>query len=333
LTAVENDAVTRLRQLAGLATPMALRVAVTLGLPDRLRTTAGPADLAAELDVHPVALELLLGHLVTLGALDRTGTGYRTTDFGAHLGEDAGTGLADLLHLDRAGGRGELAFTELRHSVVTGEAGYPRRYGTDFWTDLATHPELRESFDRQMTHRIRTQLPAIVAGVDWARFGTIVDVGGGHGTLLAAILTAHPVVRGHLIDLDPTAEGARRTFADHGLTDRTEVTAASFFDPLPRGADAYLLADVLHDWDDPNAHRILARCAEALPPDGRVLVLEAIGGLRANSEMDLVMLTCYGSRERTLAEFRALAAPHGLAVHTVTPLTDVRCLLELRIGA
>ncbi|MFC3454147.1 methyltransferase [Amycolatopsis speibonae] len=327
----DNDRNDLLR-LAGLATPMALRVAVTLGLPDRLTGDgAAAAELAAELGQSPLPLDLLLGHLTTLGVLERTSTGYRTTAYGANLRVDAGNGLAGLLDMNAAGGRGELAFIELAHSIATGEAGYIRRYGQDFWADLAEHPHLRETFDRQMTQRFLTQVPGLVAGFDWSRFGTIVDVGGGHGSLLAAILTANPSVRGHLVDLAPTAAAAEKELREQGLEDRTEVTAGSFFDPLPVGADAYLLSDILHDWDDEHAHRILARCAEAARPGGRVLVVEAVGDLGAQTEWDLVMLVLYGGRERRLDELRELAAAHGLVFESVTTLTEQRSLLEFRI--
>ena len=315
--------------MAGLATPMALRVAVTLGLPDRL-LGAGATDeqLAAELDVAPVALDLLLGHLTTLGFLERTSTGYRTTEYGTNLRADADEFTNNLLRLDTAAGRAELAFVELARSIATGQAAYPHRYGQDFWADLAEHPHLRESFDRQMTLRFRDQIPRIVAGVDWSRFTTVVDVGGGQGALLAAILVAHPRLRGHLVDLEPTAADAVRTFRAQHLDDRVEVTGRSFFEPLPAGADAYVLFDILHDWDDEHAHRILARCAEAAHPTGRVLVIEAVGGRPGTSESDLTMLVIFGGRERRIDEFRALAAPHGLTLDTVTELTDQRCLLE-----
>ncbi|GAB3713940.1 methyltransferase [Amycolatopsis oliviviridis] len=316
-------------RLAGLATPMALRVAVTLGLPDRLTGEgAAAAELAAELGQSPLALDLLLGHLTTLGVLERTPDGYRTTEYGAKLRADAGNGLAGLLDMNAAGGRGELAFIELAHSVATGQAGYIRRYGKDFWTDLAEQPRLRESFDRQMTQRFLTQVPGLVAGFDWSRFDTIVDVGGGHGSLLAAILAANPSVRGNLVDLAPTAAAAEKELRERGLEDRIEVTAGSFFDPLPAGADAYLLSDILHDWDDEHAHRILARCAEAVRPGGRVLVIEAVGGLGAQTEWDLVMLVLYGGRERRLDELRELAAAHGLVFDSLTTLTGERSLLE-----
>lgn len=320
--------------MASLATPMALRVAVTLGLPDRLvGNGADAAELAVELDVAPVALDLLLGHLTTLGVVERTATGYRTTEFGANLCADAGNGFTNiLLRLDSAAGRAELAIIELAHSITTGQAAYPRRYGQDFWADLAENPSLRASFDRQMTLRFREQIPRLVAGFEWSRFTTIVDVGGGRGTLLAAILKAHSRMHGHLVDLTPTATEARQTFRAHDLDDRTEVTAGSFFDTLPAGADAYLLSDILHDWDDEHAHRILARCVEAAHPTGRILVIEPVGGRRASTEMDLSMLAIYGGRERRIDEFRTLAAPHGLVLDTVTDLTDQRCLLEFRFG-
>lgn len=330
---VGREDTTEILRLAGLATPMALRVAVTLGLPDRLADRSDTADrLAAELDVSPVALDLLLGHLTTLGVVERTPDGYRTTEYGANLRAGAGNNLATLLHLDTAGGRGELAFVELAHSITTGREAYSRRYGRDFWADLAEHPHLRESFDRQMTQRFREQLPHLVAGFDWSRFTTLADIGGGQGTLLAAILAAHPGLRGHLVDLPPTAADAERTFAAHDLTERADVTGGSFFDPLPPGADAYLLVDILHDWNDEQAGRILARCAEAAHPQSRILVVEAVGDLRADTAMDLVMLVSYGGRERRIDEFRTLAAAHGLILEEVTTPPGERCILEFRLA-
>ena len=311
---------------------MALRVAVTLALPDRLRGGAATEQVAADLNVSPVALELLLAHLTTLGILERTRAGYRTTDHGATLCADADNGLVNFLHLDMAGGRAELAFVDLLHSITTGEAAYTRRYGQDFWTDLAQHPHLRASFDKQMTDRFREQVPRIVARYDWGRFSSIVDVGGGHGTLLAAILAANPLVRGHLVDLEPTAGESLRTFTAHGVADRVDITASSFFDPLPAGASAYLLCDILHDWDDTRAREILARCAEAVHPDGRVLVIEAVAGRQASTEFTLAMLAIFGGRERDLGEFRALASACGLVLDAVSDLTDQRCLLEFVIA-
>lgn len=320
-----------IRAQAGLATPMTLRVAVTLALPDRLRAAPATTDqLATELNTSPAALHLLLSHLSTLGILEPTPTGYRTTDYGTTLCADADNGLTNLLHLNRAGGRAELAFVELLHSITTGEAAYPHHHGQDFWTDLANHPHLRESFDQQMIHRLQAQIPQIVSAYDWSHFSTIVDVGGGPGTLLAAILAAHPHLRGHLVDLPPAATEATKTFRAHDIEDRAQTTPASFFDPLPPGADAYLLCDILHNWPDDQAHQILARCTEAAHPETRILVIEPVGDRHANTEFDLAMLVIFGSRDRRLDEFRTLAEPHGLTLHAVKDLTTQRCLLDFR---
>lgn len=312
--------------MSGLVTPMALRVAVTLGLPDRLSDSpATAADLAPELEVDPLALDLLLAHLKTLGVIERTDAGYRTTDFGALLCVNADNNLNNLLNQHSAAGRADLAFVDLIHSVRTGEAAYPVRYGQDFWTDLTEQRRLRDAFDVQMTERMRDQVPQVVRNFDWSRFGTLVDVGGGHGSLLAAILEANPAMRGHLVDLEDTAAGARAVLALYELGDRAEVTGGSFFDPLPAGADAYLLFDILHDWDDENAHRILARCAEAMPAGGRLLVVESLGG---SSEFDLVMLVHFGGRDRGLHDFERLASRHGLTLVSTTQVTGGRTLLE-----
>lgn len=316
--------------MASLATPMALRVAVTLGLPDRLRDGAAVDDLATQLRLSPVGLELLLNHLTTLGIVETAGDGYRTTDFGATLCADANNGLTNFLHLNMAGGRAEMAFVELLHSVTTGQTGYARRFGREFWADLDEHPDLRAQFDQQMVHRFREQLPQIVAGYDWGRFTSIVDVGGGNGTVLAAILDACPATTGIVVDLEPTAAAASQLFAERGLGNRARGIAGSFFDPLPAGAQGYLLVDILHDWDDEHAHRILARCAEAATPDSRVLIVGMVRGRNALTEFELAMFVIFGGRERRIEEFEALAAGHGLVLEGTSDVSDGRCLLEFR---
>ncbi|WP_329792976.1 methyltransferase [Lentzea sp. DG1S-22] len=324
-----EDDVQALRRMSGLVTPMALRVAVTLGLPDRLRDRPATAhDLAPGLGVDPLALDLLLAHLAFLDVVERTDAGYRTTGFGALLGAEAGNGLNNLLHHDTAAGRADLAFADLLHSVRTGEPAYPVRYGRDFWTDLAEQPHLREAFDRQMTDRMCNWVSGVVAGVDWSRFATLVDVGGGRGSLLAAVLEANPGTRGHLVDLEDSAAGARELLRERGLGDRAEVTGGSFFDPLPPGGDAYLLVDVLHNWDDEQAHRILARCAEAAPAGARVLVVESPGG---STEFDLVMLVHFGGRDRGSDDLAELASAHGLVLESVSPVAGGRSVLEFRV--
>jgi 2,7-dihydroxy-5-methyl-1-naphthoate 7-O-methyltransferase len=176
------------------------------------------------------------------------------------LTEDAPDGIKPLLDINRAGGRAELAFVELLVMVTTGVPAYPRRYGRGFWADLDARPELRRSFDAQMNWRFRVQAAQIAQRFDWSRFSEILDIGGGDGTVLAAILHAHPDLHGRVLDVSPTAAAANHRFAAVGLDDRASAVAGSFFDPLPVGADAYLLSDILHDWDDDHARKILSGC-------------------------------------------------------------------------
>lgn len=331
----EPTAVPSIRAMAELATPMAIRVAATLSLVERAGSAGATVErLAAETATVPSAIRCLLDHLVTIGAfdLDRESGRYRPTSLGAQLSEDAPEGIKPLLDINCAGGRAELAFVELLGTVITGTPAYVHRYGRDFWADLDANRELRRSFDAQMNWRIRVQAPQIAQRVDWGRFAEILDVGGGDGTVLEAILRAHPGIRGRVLDLAPTAAAAVDRFAAAGLGDRAGAVSGSFFEPLPVGADAYLLVDILHDWDDERARTILAGCRRAALPDGTVVVIEPVRGRGVGTAMDLFMLMCFGGRERTVDELVALAADCGLALREWGPVSDGRTALEFGVA-
>ncbi len=319
-----------LRDMAGLATPMALRVAATLRLPDLIGGHgATAADLAAWTRTSPVALTRLLDHLISLRVLEHIDGRYRNNELGDCLREEiAGATLRDDLDIGSALGRAELAFVELLHTVATGRSGYERHYGRDFWTDLAATPALQSSFDAKMTRRIRIKAEQIARRFDWSRYPRLVDVGGGQGSLLAAILDAHPELHGQLVDLPATATRAADAFATAGLTHRATTTAGSFFDPLPTGADAYILHDILHDWDDQHAHLILGQCAMAAGTSGNILVIEAMRDHNADTGIDLAMMVFFGGRERSQAELTTLAAQHHLTLSSTTQVAVNRTLLE-----
>ena len=314
---------------------MSIRVAATLNLVELAGSAGATAErLASETGTATPALQCLLDHLVTIGVFDRDVKSghYRPTDLGAQLRADAPDGIKPLLDINSAGGRADLAFVELLGTVTTGTPGYVQRYGRDFWTDLDARPELRRSFDAQMKWRFRVQAAQIAERFDWSRFCEVVDVGGGDGTVLAAILHAHPGLRGRVLDLSPTAAAAADRFAATGLDDRAAAVAGSFFDPLPVGADAYLLSDILHDWDDDNARKILAGCRRAAAPEGAVVVIEPVRGQGADTAMDLFMLMCFGGRERTVDELAGLAADCGLMLHGSGPVADGRTALEFGVA-
>ncbi|QKW35418.1 methyltransferase [Actinomadura sp. NAK00032] len=324
----------RLWAAADLVTPMAIRVAATLRLADHI--AAGrrtPAALAAAVDAEPDALGRVMRHLVTAGVLAPEGDGaYGLTELGERLRDDHPERMRALLDLEGSIGRAELCFVELLHTVRTGEPAFPRRFGRGYWEDLSADAGRAASFDALMGDRLAAEGPAIAAAYPWGDLGRVVDVGGGNGSLLIALLRAHPELRGTVVDLAGPVARAEEAIAEAGLGDRADARAGSFFDALPAGAGGYVLSGVLHDWDDGEARRILRRCADAAAGTGRVLVVDHVADSRGgapDTEGDLRMLCYVRGRERTLAELAELAASAGLRAGPVTP-GGSRSIVELR---
>nr|WP_050793927.1 methyltransferase [Streptomyces viridosporus] len=321
--------------MAHLATPMAVRVAATLRVADHLARAPHTATRLAEaVGADEDALDRVLRHLAHKGVLRRDDTGrYTLTELGQPLRSDHPAGLCAMLDIEGAVGRAELSFVHLLHSVRTGEAAFPALFGRTFWEDLAADAARAASFDTRMGADLAAARRAdIVSGYDWGALGHVVDVGGGDGSLLIALLGAHPRLRGTVVDLPDTAATARTALADAGLADRGDAVAGDFFEPLPPGAGGYLLSSVIHDWGDDEARAILRRCAQAARPGGRVLVVERIGadGESPGTAMDLRMLAYYGGKERGVAELSVLAEQCGLAVAAVHP-AGALSVLELTV--
>ncbi|MEV0829585.1 methyltransferase [Nonomuraea rubra] len=318
----------RLWALAHLGTPMALRVAATLRIADRLAKAPGTGkELAGAVGADPGALERLMRYLAARGVFRRDPSGaYTLTPLGEELREDHPAGMRAMLDLEGWEGRAELSFAHLLHSVRTGEAAYPRQFGRSFWDDLAADPARSAAFDARMAAEMPARAPAIVAGYDWGTLGHLVDVGGGDGSLLVALLTAFPALRGTVLDQPETAAAARAALESAGLAERGSAVGGSFFDPLPPGADGYLLSWILHDWNDDDARAILRRCAQAVRPGGSVFVVEDFGpdGESPRTGMDLRMLVYYGGRERGIADLRPLAHDAGLEIASVHPADTLK---------
>lgn len=318
--------------MANLSTPMAIRVAATLRIADRISGgTTEPDVLADAVGADRDALRRLLRHLVVRGVLTHSPDGgYGLTPLGEALREDHPAGLRAWFDTG-TGGRGELSFVELLHSVRTGGAAFPVRYGKGFWEDLADDPERTAVFHRGLGRDVARREGEVAAALDWSRARSVVDIGGGDGSLLRSLLLAFPGLSGTVLDLGDAADRARETFAAAGLTTRARAVAGSFFEPLPAGADVYLLSLVLHDWDDDACVAVLARCAAAAGPRGTVLVVESVGaaGDARHTGMDLRMLCLYGARERDADDFTALAARAGLRLAGVR-LGDRTASFELR---
>lgn len=316
----ESEAIQRLGQLSDLVSPMAVRIAATLRLPDHIAggsTTA--AALAECTGSNPGALSRLLRHLVAIDVLAQQGEHFALTELSEAMREGHGENRGPLtLDLRSAVGRIQLAAVGLLECIKTGGPAYPLVHGRGFWDDLAADPALGAGFDAFMGSG---DLSPFVAAYDWSAVRHVVDVGGGNGNRLIHLMRACPDLRGTLVELPGPAERARSRFADAGLTERITVVARSFFEPLPAGADVYVLSAILHDWPDAEAGAILRRCAAAAGAKGRVLVVDQVmdsaDDLAGMTGFDLFMLICCGGQERTLEEFRALGRDAGLRLRSV----------------
>jgi 2,7-dihydroxy-5-methyl-1-naphthoate 7-O-methyltransferase len=312
---------------ADLVTPMAIRVAATLRLADHIAVGTDTTEaLADAVGADRDAVGRLMAHLVTAGVLSRSGETWALTALGEQLRDDDPARLRAWLDLDGAIGRADLSFVQLLHSVRTGEPAFPRHFGRPYWEDLAADADRSASFDALMGARLVADAPKVAAAFPWGELGHVVDVGGGDGSLLVAILRAHENLRGTVVDLPGPAARATQAIADAGLAHRADARAGSFFDALPAGAGGYLLSGVLHDWDDDHAARILRQCAAA---GGTVLVVDHVGDGAPDTEGDLRMLAYVGGRERDLDQLTALAKLAGLAVESVTPAGS-RSIIALR---
>ncbi|MFV0307910.1 MAG: methyltransferase [Desertimonas sp.] len=313
----EAEAYQRLEALVSLDTPYAIRTLVTLGIPPLLDQGVESAEaLAAQTGTQPRALTSLLRWLVPTGVIDEPWPGaFRLGTLGQPLLEDW---LADDLHLDHAAVLLERAWAGLPHSLRTGQAAFPTVFGAGFWEYLDTRPAVSAWFDAMLAGWADEWVAAVAEAYDWDRFTNVADIGGGEGRLLAQILERHPQLRATLVEQASTARRAETSLAATTVAQRVEVAEGSFFDPWPVGPDAYVLAQVLHDWPDEQATAILRRGADVVGPNGRIIVVERMMDEKHpehdHLSMDLTMLAMFGAAERTLPEFEGLAGAAGLSV-------------------
>jgi SAM-dependent methyltransferase len=302
--------------LTDLTTPHAVRAAVGLHLPRLVEAGACSVEtLAARSGAHPRAVKSLVGYLTAKGVFAEPQPGVvALTPVGRLLAADRATAMLDP---GEAGGHLSQVWSGLPHAVRTGSAAYPAVFGRPLWDALGRDPALAASFDRYMASWAEQWIPDVVRARDWSAVRRVVDVGGGIGRLLCALLAANPGLQGTLVELPRVAERGRDALATAGLAERGRVVEGSLFAPMPPGSDIYILAQVLHDWPDREAVRILQRCTDAARPGGKVLLIErlvATSPSLAHLRSDLFMLSLFGGAERSLVEFTALADSAGLEI-------------------
>lgn len=312
-----------LSRMLDLQTPWCLHVAATLRIPEHIQAGHDDiADLAAAAGCDRDALHALLGYLVSKGVFLETSPGRFASNKAAEQLAEA----RQFLDLDGIGGRMAHAWGTMLTYVRTGKSGYQEVFGRPFWEDLAAHPEVAASFDALMGpagHGVPDLDVELTGG--WAAVRSVVDVGGGTGAMLASLLRQHPQARGTLVDFPQTV--ARADLG--GVADRVTLAGQSFFDPLPAGADLYLLNKVLNDWPDAETVAILSRCAEAAGNDAAVVIMGGVAPDDAPRSLAIDMLVA-GGKTSPIAQFRELAAQAGLTVVAARTQASGRFVVECR---
>ena len=305
------------------AIPMqCLFVVAKLGVADQLVDGPRPlVDVATDVGADADALSRIVRALVPLGVFTRPAPGSLA------LGP-----IGELLVDDRAGSLrflaifwGEEVFRawgDALHSARTGKPAFDHVFGEQHWDWLSTRPEKARTFDRATSGGAASRMPPLLAR-DWSDASTVVDVGGGSGSLLRAVLLQEGHLHGTLFDLPHVVDTARPLIDADRLGGRCQIVGGSFFEEIPAGADIYLLAQILHDWNDEDALRIVRGVREAVPRDGLLFVVELIipddDGPHPSKLLDLQMLILLGGRERSLEEWRDLLARGGFEVDDVSP--------------
>jgi hypothetical protein len=316
-------------ELTDLCTPWCIHVVATLKIADHIADGITEInELAAASACDSDSLHRVLRHLVGKGVFEEPAPGQFALNEPARglLGPSGRLGL----DLEGIGGRMAYAWGTLLSAVRTGAPAYHEIFHRPFWEDLQAHPDVAASFDALMGpagHGVPD--PEVLLTGNWESVRTVVDVGGGTGSLLAEILRARPELQGTLVDFPSTVARSSQIFQAASVADRVTTVGQNFFDPLPAGADLYLLKKVLDDWPDREAMAILRRCAEAASPAGRVVVL---GGVSLDEHCgpspELLMLVLVGGKNRSLAEFRELARSAGLEIQAAGRQPSGRIVIE-----
>jgi hypothetical protein len=309
------------RLVSGFRAYMMMVAACRLKLPDLL--SAGPKtadELAASTETHAPSMQRLLRGLVVWDVVSEMPDG-----------RFASTPLSDQFRSDRPGLRnqtvmlseeGYQAWGELMYTLRTGKPAYEHLYGKSHFERLGEEPEMSANFNAAMVEISARVAQAFITAFDFTGVTTVVDVGGGNGGMLLAVLQAYPEMRGILFDLAQGLAGARETLAAAGVGGQVTLHKGSFFEAIPSGGDLYLLKSIIHDWDDEHAGAILKTCRAAMQPSSKLVLLERVMPERVNDPdrdftnviSDLHMMILFGGQERTPTEYGRLLSGAGLTL-------------------
>jgi hypothetical protein len=308
----------------GYQISQAINVAARLRVADHLKDGPRSADeLASATESNPDGLYRVLRALASVGVFkEEDSKKFTLTPMGDCLRTDSPTPASGWAMHSGSDYIWE-AWGNLLHSARTGENAFQNLNGKSIWDYRLDHPEKAAIFNRAITEMARGGAEAIVKTYDFSPFQHVVDVGGGQGLLLAAILAAHPGTRGTLFDQPSVVSGAKAVLQRFGVADRCDFIGGSFFESVPEGRDAYIMRSIIHDWEDAESIAILKVCRRAMPETAKLLLIEMLVGppnaMSRPKFMDLNMLVCPGGRERTSEEFAALFEKSGFKLSRVVP--------------
>lgn len=317
---------------SGYWVSQAIYAVAKLGIADLLKD--GPKsceELARLAGVHGRSLYRVMRGLASVGVFAEIDGGrFELTPLGVPLQ----SGVPDSMRAwaIMLGEEPYRAWGDLLYSVKTGAPAFERVFNMNRFQYLGQNPGAALVFNEAMIALAARMHAAVVIAYNFSGFGKIVDVGGGHGSLIIMILKANSKVRGVLFDTVVVIEGARRQIEAAGLGGRCEAVAGDFFESVPEGGDAYVLSHVIHDWDDDRSVAILRNCHRAMGKKGKLLLVEEVippgNGPSFGKLMDLHMLVVTGGRERTEAEYGALFASAGFRLANIIPTEAGASVIE-----
>ena len=302
----------------GYRISQAIYVVTQLGIPDLLADGPREIDeLARATESHAPSLRRVLLFLAGVGVLDKVGPErFALTPMSALLrtGVPGSVRPSVLLSLGESHWR---PWGHMLHTVRTGETAFDHAHGMRLFEYLASHPEVGALFNAGMLGNSPDHARLVAATYDFSKMNVVVDVGGGRGRLLATILERYPRLRGILFDQPHVIADARQILEEVGVVDRCELVGGSFFVAVPAGGDAYVLRNIIHDWDDDQAVAILMSCRRSMTDGARLVLVERYLATDPREALlvrhaDLEMLVNVGGRERTTDEYAALLARSGL---------------------
>jgi hypothetical protein len=311
-----------------------LYAAAKLGLADLLeKGLRTSSDLAGHLSVNEPALLRAMRFLASQGVFEEPEPGVFKNNETSHFLRVGVHGSLRSFVLMRGSNMFFAPFGEILYSIETGLPAREKLCGKNGFEQLSGDPETARIFDDAMTDQSEWLGPAIAAAYDFGAWGTLMDVGGGNGMLLAAILKAHPGLHGVLADLPAVIERAEeRRFLTGDLQRRSTLRSCDFFGEVPTGCRSYLMKNVIHDWDDERALKILINCRRAVPDDGALLLAQwAIPGASSPSAgrfMEIAMIVLTGGRERDVDEYRELLSGARFMLNRVFPVPGDFCVIE-----